>query len=517
MSNSISGFQVQDLPPPPAPPPGTVLLGIYQGTLLEAQQAQTAISGTALDTPDIKSSLSNIITNLSQTVAQIQDLQQGIASSVDFGAVNGVEVLLTSADLPEADRTLAGLISALANSPASADRGSRLPDLLFPEAFAQTGTCAGPSNFTALGQAVTQPQTTAPEIAGQWEVANSASTVMDCSFGKGRGGPLEPLLAAGDLALTFVEVEPGVLKLMMVIYDVTQNLKGVLALSAVNDDLSAGKTPPCSDVQDALGLTGLLPGATGKVAAAFVAGMGVGNAVVQSAPCGKAPPTCAAPQSECDGMCTNFSTDLDNCGACNPPPEDLCNFGCSGGHCTAPQMLTCPPTGNPNATTACLTGCSDTTSDPINCGGCTVVGDNHSCGPEACVNGQCAVGPFTENFSGTLSGPACPTVSGGCTWTLTAQDVTFVFTPNSSTGGYNISSSGTGSVSSQNANCLPGSFSMACTGTAKGGTASISCSAANLQGSGPFSETAGFSGSWTFPDNGCASGSGNFSPIVFGQ
>lgn len=84
---------------------------------------------------------------------------------------------------------------------------------------------------------------------------------------------------------------------------------------------------------------------------------------------------CPEHQLVCDGICTDVSSDADNCGACGT----LCDAGedCLAGrcrpHCEAPDML-------------CSEGCVDLRSDVDNCGSC-----GNECSPGArCVDGACS-------------------------------------------------------------------------------------------------------------------------------
>jgi hypothetical protein len=90
---------------------------------------------------------------------------------------------------------------------------------------------------------------------------------------------------------------------------------------------------------------------------------------------------CAAPATDCSGVCTDTQKDNNNCGACGSP----CAVGnsCSKGLCC--------PTGQINCGGACV----DPKIDNGNCGACGT-----SCGTTGtCSNGKCC-GPNTTNCGG---------------------------------------------------------------------------------------------------------------------
>jgi len=112
-------------------------------------------------------------------------------------------------------------------------------------------------------------------------------------------------------------------------------------------------------------------------------------------------PVCTGVNQCCAAGCTNIDTDTSNCGSCG----NACGAGamCLGGVCQIPPSCH----GGPVCTgteTCCGQGCTDTTTDPINCGAC-----NSPCPTgNACVGGVCKA-PTTCN-----GGPACATVDTCC-------------------------------------------------------------------------------------------------------
>jgi hypothetical protein len=99
--------------------------------------------------------------------------------------------------------------------------------------------------------------------------------------------------------------------------------------------------------------------------------------------------TCQCPtagQTNCSGTCTDTSTDANNCGSCG----NVCSTGdtCTGGTCVSP----CPP-----GDITCQGQCVDPNTDPNNCGAC---GTQCSTG-DVCATGNCCI-------------PAGADLPGGC-------------------------------------------------------------------------------------------------------
>jgi len=98
---------------------------------------------------------------------------------------------------------------------------------------------------------------------------------------------------------------------------------------------------------------------------------------------------CPGGFTDCSGTCRDLNNDRTNCGAC----ENVCLDGerCASGicevTCEAP-LVSCPHDADGD-TTMDSTMCSDTTSDPRNCGGCAGSGGVNCSRGEACVSGSC--------------------------------------------------------------------------------------------------------------------------------
>ncbi len=135
---------------------------------------------------------------------------------------------------------------------------------------------------------------------------------------------------------------------------------------------------------------------------------------------------CPGGFTDCSGTCRDLDSDRLNCGAC----ENECLDGerCTGGTCvvTCESPLVSCPHDSDGDTVMDATMCSDTTSDPRNCGGCAGSGGVNCAYDEGCVSGACRpfvgdVGTVRMTTTGTwipvvyvLCGSGAP---GACTGT----------------------------------------------------------------------------------------------------
>jgi hypothetical protein len=118
-SNTVDGLMIQDLPPAPALPPGTVTLAFLSGVIDFATQMQSTIPGSQLDTPEFKKSSSDGIDVMNKLVPLVQAVVEGSSSTASLGSVNGIPVTFGSADLTNADRIVMGILVSLASSQTS--------------------------------------------------------------------------------------------------------------------------------------------------------------------------------------------------------------------------------------------------------------------------------------------------------------------------------------------------------------------------------------------------------------
>lgn len=77
----------------------------------------------------------------------------------------------------------------------------------------------------------------------------------------------------------------------------------------------------------------------------------------------------------CNGVCTDTTSDPSNCGACAQT--------CGGATCVD-SLCSAVAGGCSAGQTMCVAACTDTTTDPFNCGSCSNV-----CMSGTCVSGQC--------------------------------------------------------------------------------------------------------------------------------
>jgi len=90
---------------------------------------------------------------------------------------------------------------------------------------------------------------------------------------------------------------------------------------------------------------------------------------------------CSSGWTMCGGYCSDFQTDILNCGSCG----HACGGGqtCRAGVCMANLALPCPLSGQ----TRCSGTCVDTQTDHGNCGAC-----GYACGSaQTCTNGNCTL------------------------------------------------------------------------------------------------------------------------------
>jgi uncharacterized protein YjbI with pentapeptide repeats len=141
----------------------------------------------------------------------------------------------------------------------------------------------------------------------------------------------------------------------------------------------------------------------------------------------------------CNGTCTNDQTDPNNCGTCGNPCSGqtpdcsggacVCNstscgvgMKCCGGVCIS-NTLCCTGTtqgcvGNPNGTTCCSGTCTNTQTDPLNCGACGVPCSSGICVGGACSNTcgtiTCGTGTICCGANNCVSNQICCGLDQGC-------------------------------------------------------------------------------------------------------
>jgi hypothetical protein len=88
----------------------------------------------------------------------------------------------------------------------------------------------------------------------------------------------------------------------------------------------------------------------------------------------------------CTSACIDVLNDPLNCGSCmsSCTGSETCEFGVCGFDVCSPAVLGGPCHTDGGGGQCCGSGCTDTTSDPANCGGCGL-----SCGDAGCFAGSC--------------------------------------------------------------------------------------------------------------------------------
>ena len=155
-SNTLTGFNIQKLASVPGTP-GSSTLSLIRANLAEAQRLQTAIVGTAQDTPAVNAAIAKQVTNLQTLVTNVQKVVQN-GLSFTLGVVGGVNITVTSANIGDVDSLILATLQSLASpGGGSAEKG---PDAggatcmsAEASAYAQA-MLAGSSNLDALARAL---------------------------------------------------------------------------------------------------------------------------------------------------------------------------------------------------------------------------------------------------------------------------------------------------------------------------------------------------------------------------
>lgn len=153
-SNTLTGLNILALPTPAAAP-GNATLGLIQANLAEAQKLQNSIRGTAQDTPAVDAEIAQQVSNMQALVTNVQNVVQG-AASFSLGAVGGVDITVTSANLGEVDAFILATLQSLAN-PGSGEKTAQTTSpgtgCLSAQAAALAAALAnGTGNYQQLAQ-----------------------------------------------------------------------------------------------------------------------------------------------------------------------------------------------------------------------------------------------------------------------------------------------------------------------------------------------------------------------------
>ena len=124
-SNSIAGFQIEDLPAPSGTP-GAITLDFLTGAQNEASTLLGAIHGTPFDTPDLNAALTNQISNFNVLLPQVTAVVQDPSQQFALGTLSGNSVTVGTSDLLKVDRMILGMLAAQATMGAAAPSGAIL-------------------------------------------------------------------------------------------------------------------------------------------------------------------------------------------------------------------------------------------------------------------------------------------------------------------------------------------------------------------------------------------------------
>lgn len=117
-SAALSGLQILDLPTPSAAA-GSITLNFLQGLQIQATTLQSSITGTALDSAELRSSLASQASSLGPIITAVQSVVLDATKRVSLGTVNGAIISMGAAELGQTDRLILGVLLVLA-SPSTA-------------------------------------------------------------------------------------------------------------------------------------------------------------------------------------------------------------------------------------------------------------------------------------------------------------------------------------------------------------------------------------------------------------
>jgi hypothetical protein len=112
-SNSVAGFQIQDLPAS-AEPPGSVTLGLLNEELACYDSILSGIRNTPMDT--LNAAISANIANLETVVSQIQWVVQNPGATFSLGSIRGSALTVGSSELLQSDRLILCLFATVNRS-----------------------------------------------------------------------------------------------------------------------------------------------------------------------------------------------------------------------------------------------------------------------------------------------------------------------------------------------------------------------------------------------------------------
>ena len=248
-------------------------------------------------------------------------------------------------------------------------------------------TCG--SSLPAAGKcvvAVTFTPTALGLRTGQLSITSSATSSPLSVALKGTGVPAGLKLSPATLAFAKQEIGASSVPAMVTVRNPNLVPVAITTVASQGDFVIQSRT--CGSVLGGAGnctiAVNFAPSATGERTGKLLIGaQGVSSPLkVTLKGKGLAGPCKSPDVDQCNGACTDFATDENNCGGCG----NVCSGSCVGGQCQTDAMSCNSPTPDlcPCATGA--TGCTNFLIDPANCGGC----GNACAVGQSCQNGTCA-------------------------------------------------------------------------------------------------------------------------------
>jgi hypothetical protein len=205
-SNVMAGFNIQSLSKVQGTA-GNSTLALIQADLNEAQKLQTSLTGTAQNTPAVAAAIAQQVTNLQGLVTNIQNVVQN-GQSYSLGAIGGVDITVTPANIGGVDSLILAALQALANAPAGSELKTvelaATPACLSAEATAfANGMTSDATNLAQLAQTLLEASKTSPAcntsaaFTSAYQIFGGAGDVglgIASGIGGGNvGGKLPPL------------------------------------------------------------------------------------------------------------------------------------------------------------------------------------------------------------------------------------------------------------------------------------------------------------------------------------
>jgi uncharacterized protein (TIGR03437 family) len=215
-SNVLSGFQIQALPAASPLPAGSLTLAFVRALLQGTTDLAAIVTGTALDTPQLRGDLSNQMASLQNDVNQLGSVMSGALSSFPMGQLNGVDVSVGLKDLAVADQLLLNLVAVFAagepdlsllGNPSSAVLAGSLDAIRSTKARAAAAPSPVQSAAQAVLQLATNPLTTALQL--NQALANFVASFVKANPGLAKTITVVMLLAVATGAA--VELAPTLL------------------------------------------------------------------------------------------------------------------------------------------------------------------------------------------------------------------------------------------------------------------------------------------------------------------